>query len=1418
MVRCLPASLLVFVVLGVHPASAPAAAEEQAEEQLVRPVKGFVLVTGSDAKVQSGTNILGVAPRGIRLPYSQQQGAWYKVRLPESSKTIEGWINGQFVQIESPPAKNLAADEREELLAAAASLRKQAGELEKQPQQVKQRIALYRRAVELYLRAVGRSHEDTANAIDELAEALYDDGQMAESCLLYEQVVTIRRDLLGLMHQETARAIKNLAVLWSFMGEDNKSASLRRQAIEIARKVLGEDHPDTLNYENGLAYVEMYRKNFRQAIEIFNSVLARRLKALGPGHADVGNTLSALGACYRELYEYEKARDYYQRALIAYLKSTGESDDTLAVRTLLGNTLWHLGKRDEAMQQYDRALEVMRQNHGPDSDQVALTIRNMALSMSDTGDYAEAVKHMEQAMQIARRVHGEQDAETADYLYHLGKLYEDLARFQEGQKCFEECLRIRLQVYGAEHPSVAETLKQYGEILATLGKLNESMQVLQRALAIAIKLHGKQSEAAADCYRRIADVLRVQGRFGEAEQHYRFTLEISRKIYGDRHPHVAAALYNLSSVYVSTGKYQAARDVLLQALAIYDAIGAPVTTDLASIHNGLGLAYKLLGELKLSQQHLQRSLELSRQLHSDAHDATASTLLNLGVTLELQGEFAAAAEHYEQSRKIFKQVVGEESAKSVSAMIHLGSIYTKMQRPDDALAMYQQALQICGRKPEDYPREMIRIYDGLGRVHQDGRQYFEKALELCIRLLGEDHPDVGALRHSLAFETAVAGDLPQAKRMYEAALAHRERAEGKDSIAAAETLSALASVSYFLGEDDAALKYVDRAMSISESRVGPHDPSLINGLRLKGNLFVRQGRIKEAANLFDLAHHRQAEHVTRVLPGMTEGEQTSFLTRRAAALLHNSLTLALSSQDNHLAELSASWLMNSKGRIQETLAQRVQLARSEGNPQAAEVAEQLQSVRTQLARLALANVGPAQRAARDATLAKLESQEAELSRTLGRLGLNVSSATKWVSLEEVRSKIPTDSVFVDFCYLPVLDLNNFGVTSRHYAAWVIPAAGQGDVHLVDLGTADSIEALIQPVLASLAQAPQEIRDHGEVEATAETRKHLAALSKQVLSPLEPYFGQSTELLLCPDHALWLVPWSALSLADDRYVVEKYRLREFISGRDLVTQRSTAAEHTPPVIMAHPAYDKGAESGTQRSTDTQRGRFQFPALPGTAAEARAIAGSIEKFAGAAPQTYLQEEARESVLKAISRPRTLTLCTHGFFLPSEATGEEETSGVRNFASSSARTSAVENPLLRCGLAFASANRQNVPEGEEDGILTGLEIAGLDLRGTELVVLSACETAVGELRSGEGVAGLRQAFQLAGADSVVATLWQVADLQTARLMSDFFKHLAAGKTQGDALRQAQLDMIRSRTARSGAAHPFFWAAFTLTGRGTE
>ncbi len=191
----------------------------------------------------------------------------------------------------------------------------------------------------------------------------------------------------------------------------------------------------------------------------------------------------------------------------------------------------------------------------------------------------------------------------------------------------------------------------------------------------------------------------------------------------------------------------------------------------------------------------------------------------------------------------------------------------------------------------------------------------------------------------------------------------------------------------------------------------------------------------------------------------------------------------------------------------------------------------------------------------------------------------------------------------------------------------------------------------------------------------------------------------------------------------------------------------------------------------------------------------------------------------------RPPALVLATHGYVLPDQEVKRDDSASLAGGgANRSARAvtttgEPIEDPLLRCGLLLAGANLTNSGKTlpGDDGILSGAEIVGLDLLGTDLVVLSACQTGEGQVNTGEGVAGLRQAFQIAGAKSVVATLWTVPDLESAQIMASFYANVAKGQPASKALREAQLAFIKQRRDDRNyeAAHPYLWAAYGVTGR---
>jgi CHAT domain-containing protein len=602
--------------------------------------------------------------------------------------------------------------------------------------------------------------------------------------------------------------------------------------------------------------------------------------------------------------------------------------------------------------------------------------------------------------------------------------------------------------------------------------------------------------------------------------------------------------------------------------------------------------------------------------------------------------------------------------------------------------------------------------------------------------------------------------------------------------------------------------FVRRSMNIARS-----DPLLRQQEHVDFLVYTNQSKRSVAAQ--EKARQFVSQYTSTRLPKLTEAQRMEFIQQKYLPSLNKALSLGVNQRANARAvALSAGWLINGKAVTEEALAEASLLSSEEAYP----TVQKLNEVRQQLAALTVnANIDDQ---ATKKQLAKLESEQIRLQRELTKFELGDSVAENWVPVGNIINALSDES-----CFITIAKFRPFNVSktythfkdggrspssfsfsgawlSEKYVAWVVPPLGLGNVQCIDLGDASKIDNAISRVRKQLIQTAADMGNANETKLEAELKSELGALSKLILKPLDQYIEDVSELIISPDGELWTIPWELLhdGTKDGEYLIESKRIRYVSSGRELVRKLQPRSAVGAPVIFADPNYDLAAGK-QQDETAPQfplRGlkSTRFLPLASSAAEAEAIAPSIKEFAKEEPKLLTSFSAQESAFKKLHRPKVLAISTHGYFEQDKR---------------------ISNPLLRCGLALSGANnrRQAIESGKEDGILTGLEIVGTDLRGTELVVLSACETGLGEVTSGEGVAGLRQAFQLAGAQSVVSSLWQVEDGETARLMKLFFQNLAEGKSKSEALRQAQLSRIKARRARHGAAHPFFWAAFTLTGQ---
>jgi CHAT domain-containing protein len=390
-------------------------------------------------------------------------------------------------------------------------------------------------------------------------------------------------------------------------------------------------------------------------------------------------------------------------------------------------------------------------------------------------------------------------------------------------------------------------------------------------------------------------------------------------------------------------------------------------------------------------------------------------------------------------------------------------------------------------------------------------------------------------------------------------------------------------------------------------------------------------------------------------------------------------------------------------------------------------------------------------------------------------------------LHDIQSKLPDTEALIEMVRFRPFKASAVTEAERwepaHYGAYVIRRTGTPT--FLDYGAAAAIDDLVIEFRRTLS-LPRGTLAHDL------GRRLDAAL----MQPIRTQLGTATQIHMSPDGLLNLVPFGALVDEQDRYLIETLTFNYVSSGRDLLREPTSAnARSAPAVLIADPTFDGGL--GDRASSSTLRSMLDnhFDPLPGTAVEAQAIKTLLPDAV-----VFTRERATETALKSVAAPRILHIATHGFFL-----ADQDLSGA-----DSATAAGLEDPMLRSGLVFAGANEGR--SGADDGVLTALEASALGLAGTELVVLSACETGVGDVKTGEGVFGLRRAFMAAGAETLVMSLWRVDDDATRQLMVEFYRRLVNGEGRAEALRQASLTLLRDPTHR----HPFYWASFIMTGEG--
>jgi CHAT domain-containing protein/Tfp pilus assembly protein PilF len=1003
-------------------------------------------------------------------------------------------------------------------------------------------------------------------------------------------------------------------------------------------------------------------------------------------------------------------------------------------------------------------------------------------SLQKIAQFDSALVVAKQALEITERQYGQKDTSVMQALNIVGMTYYYLGISSEAESYYTRALGISEELLGPDNLSTGDLLCSLAYVRVQQGRYADAETLLKRALPIYEESLGVDDLEVAQSLNDLAVVCEEQGRHAEAEGLYRRALRIREKSLGEQHPAVAAALNGLALAYYEQGRFVEAEPLCVRALQIRENVLGVYHPDIATSLNSLARIFDEQGRYADVEPLLQRALQIWEMARGADHPDVANALNNLAKLYTEQGRLADAEPLFRRSLQISEKTLGAEHPYLVIPLSNLAALLHLQARYNEAEPLYQRARMI-GEKTLGImnPRVAVTL-SNLAKLdcdqgrYADAEQLFQRALQIGEKSQGADHPTVAATLFNLAGLYDREGRHANAASLYQQALHIRQKTLGMGHPDVAASLTGIALNAWQRGQYAAAEVAESRAWEIRRQNF--HDGGAV------------------------LAERNALEY-------------SQFLI--SARAIYLSFLLESPGNQNGNSDAISKVVMCSKGQVSDAILARIPALAQEAGTDVKSLADTLTWARFALSKLYVDGPGEdnmqVYRRKLEAAVQKKESLEAELARRSASFS---RKQELWdVDASKVSEVLPFGAALIEFMkYNHRIDDDSTG--ARYL---VIILKSEGNPQVFPLGAASAIDTAVW-------YYRQQFRDLHNLDDSAYATAS-ANLYGLVWRPFAALIEGSSTVFIAPDGNLNLVSFAGLKDDNGKYLIEDYPVHYLSTGRDLIRLQDNPAPGRGLLAMGDPDYDLSFQPTTGekiragvtalltvmnlRSSCEELSKLHVASLPGTRTEITAVSNQWVQNHTEPFVTYFGSDATEEQFKQNAPgKRVIHLATHGLYIGEECIPKLTRHGFKESGGYMG-----ENPLLQCGFLLAGANRHGEGAREanrEDGIVTAEDVAGLNLQGTDLVVLSSCESGLGAVKSGEGVYGLRRAFQMAGARTVISALWPIDDKATADFMGQLFA--AKNESMHQTLQRIALNRLSVLRAQGKSDHPFYWAAFVATG----
>jgi CHAT domain-containing protein len=1049
----------------------------------------------------------------------------------------------------------------------------------------------------------------------------------------------------------------------------------------------------------------------------------------------------------------------------------------------------------------------------------SIVTNNLALLYELVGNYVKAEPLFLESVNIDKSVFGEMHPNYAIALNNLANFYVSMGKLSNVEPLYLESMKIRRAVFGENSTDYAGSLNDLANLYNELGDYYKAVPLLIESMNTRKVVLGINHPDYALSLTNLATLYQAMDSFARAEPLFLEAIKI-RKNFGENTLDYASLLYNLASLYTSIGNYSKTEPLLLNVISIRKTLLGDNSIDYVSALNSLASLYQNKGEYSKAEPIYIESIKITKALLGEMNRTYASSLHNLASLYYLMGKYSMAEPLYLDGIRIRKVLLGETSSEYGNSLDGIAGLYKMIGNYNKAEYFYLEAIKLSKENSLDYAittNNLASLYEQMGSYSKAEPLYIE-SIRIIKIILGEMHPDYAGSINNLAGLYRSMGNYSKSEELFMKSLHIREEIVGKMHPDYAASLNNLAMLYESIANFSKAEPLFVESIRKRKAVLGSTHPAYAVSLYNLFKHYILTNNYSEAETLMFEYEKIIRSNIKKNFNFLSENERELYWQTIKDKFNDTfpSFTYSYHPKKTSISTFAYDNTLFTKGLLLNTSLQIQNAVLQSGDSLLINTWGNLRDLKCQINLLQTKPLG------QQGDLRIIEAHADSLDKVLTKKSQLYKQSTTDIQVKwtDVQNNLKPDEAAIEFISFNYF--NKHYTDSTIYCALVLKKSSKYP-EMIPLFEEKQLDSLFVKSGSDANQLYDRAIYHHIKDSAESSIKYGSKLYNLIWKPLEGGLKNMKTVYYAPSGKLNKVAFAAIPIDSTFLLSDKYKLHQVTSTRQILNINNNKTTKIKKAALfgginyeldykeaskVQLAQNKSLQP-TFVSDSTQRSNT-FRYLIGTAEEVNGISETFSKK-GLKDFLYTGIIASEATFKKLNGTPIdiIHIATHGFYLPVEESKRQEMRfmGMDN----ESRNVVVKNPLLRSGLAFAGANRvwrgDSIPDNWEDGILTSHEISQINLTHTDLVVLSACETALGDIKGSEGVFGLQRAFKLAGVQTLIMSLWKVPDAQTSQLMQGFYKYWLGGMSKHDAFTKAQNEVRKANPKDFNS-----WAGFVM------